>query len=134
MKMLKVLATQSCPTLCDPMDYTHSSWISPGQNTGVGCLSLLQGNLPNPRIELGSPVLPADPLLSEPTGKSPVGMVPVKSSPGQLEDAGRARKPGGDAIYPAYSVLWLQPRPPPPFLSSSLPGAGSSSPGKGARH
>ena len=27
-------------TLCDPMDYT---WNSPGQNTGVGSLSLLQG-------------------------------------------------------------------------------------------
>ena len=27
--------TQSCPTLCDPMD------CSPGQNTGVGSLSLL---------------------------------------------------------------------------------------------
>ena len=33
--------TQSCSTLCDPMDY--SPWNSPGQNTGVGSLSLLQG-------------------------------------------------------------------------------------------
>ena len=63
----------------------------------MGCLSLLQGNLPNSRIELGSSVLQADPLRSEPTGKSPVGMVPVKSSPGQLEDAGRAGKPGGES-------------------------------------
>ena len=31
---------QSCPTLCDPMGC--SSWNSPGQNAGVGCLSLLQ--------------------------------------------------------------------------------------------
>ena len=31
---------QSCPTLYDPMD---SPWNSPGQNTGVGSLSLLQG-------------------------------------------------------------------------------------------
>ena len=30
---------QSCPTLCDPMDYTV--WNSLGQNTGVGSLSLL---------------------------------------------------------------------------------------------
>ena len=37
--------TQSCPTLCDPMGYT-SPWNSPGQNTGVGSLSLLQGIFP----------------------------------------------------------------------------------------
>ena len=35
---------QSCPTLCDPMD--DSLWNSPGQNTGVGSLSLLQGIFP----------------------------------------------------------------------------------------
>ena len=32
---------QSCPTLCNPMDC--SPWNSPGQSTGVGSLSLLQG-------------------------------------------------------------------------------------------
>ena len=37
---LKVKVVQSCPILCDPMDCT---WNSPGQNTGVGSLSLLQG-------------------------------------------------------------------------------------------
>ena len=31
-------------TLCDPMDYTV--WNSPGQNSGVGSLSLLQGIFP----------------------------------------------------------------------------------------
>ena len=40
---VKVKVTQLCPTLCDPMD---SSWNSPGQNTGVGGLSLLQGIFP----------------------------------------------------------------------------------------
>ena len=35
----------SCPTLCNPMDYT-SPWNSPGQNTGDGSLSLLQGIFP----------------------------------------------------------------------------------------
>ena len=38
----KMKVAQSCPTLCNPMDYT-SPWNSPGQNTGVGSLSLLQG-------------------------------------------------------------------------------------------
>ena len=40
---------QSCPTLCDPMDRLLRllcAWGSPGRNTGVGCLSLLQGILP----------------------------------------------------------------------------------------
>ena len=34
---------QSCPILCDPMDYSLCPWASPGKNTGVGCHALLQG-------------------------------------------------------------------------------------------
>ena len=37
---VKVLVTQSCPTLCHPM---VCPWDSPSRNTGVGCHSLLQG-------------------------------------------------------------------------------------------
>ena len=44
MTIFKVKVAQSCLTLCDPMDYT--AWNSPGQNTGVGSLSLLQGIFP----------------------------------------------------------------------------------------
>ena len=44
LKRQKVKAAQLCPTVCDPMDY--SPWNSPGQNTGVGSLSLLQGIFP----------------------------------------------------------------------------------------
>ena len=40
----EVKVAQSCPIPCDPMDY--SPWDSPGQNTGVGNLSLLQGIIP----------------------------------------------------------------------------------------
>ena len=47
----------------------YSPWNSPGQNTGVGSLSLLQGNLPNPGIEPRSPALQADSLPAEPQGK-----------------------------------------------------------------
>ena len=33
---------QSCLTLCNPMDYTvYGIWNSPGQNTGMGSLSLI---------------------------------------------------------------------------------------------
>ena len=42
----KVKVAQSCPTLCNPTDYIYSPWNSPGQNTGVGSLSLLQGIFP----------------------------------------------------------------------------------------
>ena len=35
---------QLCPTLCNTMEY--SPWNSPGQNTGMGSLSLLQGIFP----------------------------------------------------------------------------------------
>ena len=45
---------QSCLTLCDAMDYI-SPWNSPGQNTGVGTLSLLQEIFPT---QGSNPVLP----------------------------------------------------------------------------
>ena len=38
---VKVKVIQSCWTLCNPMD---SPWNFPGQNTGVGSISLLQGS------------------------------------------------------------------------------------------
>ena len=42
-KTLKAKVTQSCLTLCNPMD---GPWNSPGQNTGVDSLSLLQRIFP----------------------------------------------------------------------------------------
>ena len=48
----------------------YGPWNSPGQNTGVGSLSFLQGNLPNPAIEPRSPALKVDSLPAEPPGKS----------------------------------------------------------------
>ena len=47
----------------------YSLWDSPGQNTGVGNHSFLQGDLPNPGIEPRSPTLQADSLPAEPPGK-----------------------------------------------------------------
>ena len=43
--------------------------LSPVKNTGTGFHSLLQGNLPHPGIEPGSPALQVDSLPSEPPGK-----------------------------------------------------------------
>ena len=47
------------------MDYTVHGMNSPDQNTGVGGLSLLQGNLPR-GIEPRSPALQADSLPAGP--------------------------------------------------------------------
>ena len=53
-KVVKVKVTQSCPTRSDPMDC--SPWNSPGQNSGVGSLSLLQGIFPTlQRLNSGLP-------------------------------------------------------------------------------
>ena len=40
----------SCQTLCNPMEYP---WNSPGQNTGVGSLSLLQWIFPTQGLNPG---------------------------------------------------------------------------------
>ena len=51
------LVTQSCPTLCNPMDSSppgssvHGD--SPGKNTGVGRLSLLQGTFQTQELNWG---------------------------------------------------------------------------------
>ena len=48
----------------------YSRWNSPGQNTGVGSLSCLQGIFPTQGwIEPRSPTLQADSLPAEPQGK-----------------------------------------------------------------
>ena len=73
-KVLKVLAAQLCWTLCHPIGLQPTRlpnpWDSPGKNTGTGCHSLLQGNLPDPGIKPRSPSLQVGSLLSEPPGKS----------------------------------------------------------------
>ena len=65
------LVTQSCLTLCNPMDNSppgssvHGD--SPGKNTGVGCPP--SGDLSNPGIKPVPPALQADSLLPEPSLK-----------------------------------------------------------------
>ena len=49
------------------------TWDSPGKSTGMGCRFLLQGNLPNPGIEPGSPASQADSLPPVSPGKLPKG-------------------------------------------------------------
>ena len=47
-----MIVTQLCPTLCNPMDYPCNS---PGQNTEVGSLFLLQGIFPTQTSNPGLP-------------------------------------------------------------------------------
>ena len=53
------LVAQSCPTLCNTMDYSplgssvHGD--SPGKNTGVGCHALLQGVFPTQGLNSSLP-------------------------------------------------------------------------------
>ena len=47
---MKAKATQLCMTLCNPMD---CPWNSPGQKTGVGYFSLLQGIFPTQGLNPG---------------------------------------------------------------------------------
>ena len=51
-KVKWVQVAQLYPTLCDPMD---CPWNSPGQNTGVGSFSLLQGIFPTQGSNPGLP-------------------------------------------------------------------------------
>ena len=44
---VKELVTQSCPTLCNSMDYSLCPWNSPGKNTGVGSHSFFRGSSPS---------------------------------------------------------------------------------------
>ena len=55
---MKVKVTQSCLTLCDPIDYTVHGFLQV-RILGPG----------NPGIELRSPALQADSLPAEPQGK-----------------------------------------------------------------
>ena len=69
MKVVKVLVTQSCQTLCDPMDCDP-----PGSSVhGILQARILEwlavpspGDLPDPGIKPGSPAVQTDSLLAEP--------------------------------------------------------------------
>ena len=65
MKKLKV--TQSCPTLCDPVDHTVHGILQARILERVAVPS--PGDLPNPGIEPRSPALRVDSLPAEPQGK-----------------------------------------------------------------
>ena len=62
--MREAKKSESCSVMSNSLQSheLYSPWNSPGQNTGVGSLSLPQGNPPNPGIKPRSPTLQADSL------------------------------------------------------------------------
>ena len=77
---MKVKVTQSCPILCDPMDYTIHGILQPEYWSGYPFPS--PGDLPNPGTEARSPTLQADSLPAEPQGKptnTGVGCLPFSN-------------------------------------------------------
>ena len=65
---MKVKVTQSCLTLCNPMDYIQSMESSRPEYWN-GWLFPSPGVLPNPGIKPRSPAFQADSLPAEPPGK-----------------------------------------------------------------
>ena len=64
---MKVKVTQSCPTVCSPMDYTVRGILQARILEWVAFPS--SRDIPNPGIEPKSPTLQADSLPAEPQGK-----------------------------------------------------------------
>ena len=58
--------TQSCPTLCNPMDYTVHGIL---QARILEWIAVPSPDLPNPGIEPKSPTLQVDSFTAEPPGK-----------------------------------------------------------------
>ena len=103
----KVKVSQSCPTLCNPMD---TPWNSPGQNEGVGSCSFLQGIFPNPGIEPRSPALQADSLPAEPPGKPSDWTTGNQSTMVELWLNSRELK-AGLVVYLRDLEVWGRPMP-----------------------
>ena len=64
-----VKVTQSCPTLCNPMDFSRP-WNHPGHNTRVNSFSFLQGIFPTQGLIPGLLHCREDSLPAEPPGKT----------------------------------------------------------------
>ena len=62
---------ESCSVVSDSLQPLglYSPWNSPGENTGVGSLSFLQGIFPTQGLNPGLPPLHVDSLPAEPPGK-----------------------------------------------------------------
>ena len=80
-KVVKVLVTQSCLNLCDPLNtvacQSPLSMEFSGQEYQTGLSFPSPGHLPNPGVKLGSPALQAVSLPSEPPGNPVFGILQI---------------------------------------------------------
>ena len=85
------LATQSCPTLCDPMNYSLPGGSSVHGISRQEYWSALPfpspGNLPGPGIEPWSLALQMDSLLTEQPGKSNTDNIDMQLSHNRNSDS-----------------------------------------------
>ena len=91
----------------------YSPWNSPGQNTGVGSLSLLQGLFPNPGIKPRSCTLQADSLPTELQGKpknTRVGSLSFSSGSSQARSLTVVSCIGDQSLDSLPTELWGKPR------------------------
>ena len=105
--------TQSCLTLCDPIDC--SPWNSLGQDTSVGSLSLLQGIA---LISSVSSVVQSWPTLCDPMNCSTPGLTVHHQLP---EFTQTQVHPVGDAIQPSHSLSSPFPPAPNPSQHQAFP-------------
>ena len=89
---------QSCPTLCDPMDFTVCGILQARILEWVA-IPFSRGSS-QPQAESSSPPLQVDPLPAEPPGKPSVG------------DWTQVREPGGEAPFLPNVILWAWGFPP----------------------
>ena len=111
--------TQSCLTLCDPMDYRlPGSFVhgdSPGKNTGVGRHALLQGIFPTQESNPGLSCCRQIFLLTEPPEK------PKNTGMGSLSLLqGNLSKPGIKLGSPALQMDSLPAELPGKPLSNTI--------------
>ena len=84
---MKAKVSQSCPTLCDPMDYTAHGILQARVMEWVAFP--FSRDLPNSWIELRSPALQSDSLPAEPQGKPKnigVGRLPILQQISQTQE------------------------------------------------
>ena len=103
---MKVQVAQSCPTLCDPMDYTVHGILQARTLEWVPFPP--PGDLPNPGIEPRSPALQADSLPAEPPGK------PKNTGVGNLSLL--------QGIFPTQESNWESPALQADYLPTELSG------------